>query len=87
MEELIESKRRQPGEDIASDLVAVRDEDGSRLSGRSWPIRSSRSLARALRRRSTSSDNAITRCSPTLISGLVTSGKASWEDVSRRRCA
>jgi cytochrome P450 len=32
MAELIESKRREPGEDISSDLIAARDEDGSRLS-------------------------------------------------------
>ena len=32
MAELIATKRAQPGEDITSDLIAARDEDGSRLS-------------------------------------------------------
>lgn len=32
MTDLIASKRETPGEDIASDLIAARDEDGSRLS-------------------------------------------------------
>ena len=32
MGELIADKRRDPGEDITSDLIAARDEDGSRLS-------------------------------------------------------
>ncbi|MFC4057186.1 cytochrome P450 [Planomonospora corallina] len=31
MAEFIEAKRRDPGEDITSDLIAARDEDGSRL--------------------------------------------------------
>ncbi|WP_018908123.1 cytochrome P450 family protein [Salinispora arenicola] len=32
MADLIESKRRTPGEDITTDLIAAREEDGSRLS-------------------------------------------------------
>jgi cytochrome P450 len=32
MEELIAAKRREPGEDITSDLIAARDEEGSQLT-------------------------------------------------------
>jgi cytochrome P450 len=82
MEELIESKRRQPGEDIASDLVAVRDEDGSRLSEQELADTIFAILGAGSETTINFVDNAITA----LLTHpdqreLVTSGKASWEDV------
>lgn len=82
MEDLIESKRRQPGEDIASDLVAVRDEDGSRLSEQELADTIFAILGAGSETTINFVDNAITA----LLTHpdqreLVTSGKASWEDV------
>lgn len=82
MEELIESKRRHPGEDIASDLVAVRDEDGSRLSEQELADTIFAILGAGSETTINFVDNAITA----LLTHpdqreLVTSGKASWEDV------
>ena len=82
MEELIESKRRQPGEDIASDLVAVRDEDGSRLSEQELADTIFAILGAGSETTINFVDNAITAMlTHPDQRELVTSGKASWEDV------
>lgn len=82
MEELIESKRRHPGEDIASDLVAVRDEDGSRLSEQELADTIFAILGAGSETTINFVDNAITAMlTHPDQRELVTSGKASWEDV------
>jgi cytochrome P450 len=82
MAELIESKRRQPGEDITSDLIAARDEDGSRLSEQELTDTIFAILGAGSETTINFFDNAITA----LLThpdqrALVTSGKASWDDV------
>ncbi|MGE5828782.1 MAG: cytochrome P450 family protein [Micromonosporaceae bacterium] len=82
MAELIESKRRQPGEDITSDLIAARDEDGSRLSEQELTDTIFAILGAGSETTINFFDNAITA----LLTHpdqreLVTSGKASWDDV------
>lgn len=80
--EFIESKRRQPGEDIASDLIAARDEDGSRLSEQELTDTIFAIFGAGSETTINFFDNAITA----LLTHpeqrkLVTSGKVSWEDV------
>jgi len=82
MAELIETKRRQPGEDITSDLIAARDEDGSRLSEQELTDTIFAILGAGSETTINFFDNAITA----LLTHpdqreLVTSGKASWDDV------
>lgn len=82
MAELIETKRRQLGEDITSDLIAARDEDGSRLSEQELTDTIFAILGAGSETTINFFDNAITA----LLSHpdqreLVTSGKASWDDV------
>jgi cytochrome P450 len=82
MEELIAEKRAHPGEDITSDLVAARDEDGTRLS----EVELTDSIFAILGAGSETTinffDNAITG----LLSNpyqlkLVKRGRATWDDV------
>jgi cytochrome P450 len=82
MAELIETKRRQPGEDITSDLIAARDEDGSRLTEQELTDTIFAILGAGSETTINFFDNAITA----LLTqpdqrALVTSGKASWDDV------
>lgn len=82
MAELIETKRRQPGEDITSDLIAAQDEDGSRLSEQELTDTIFAILGAGSETTINFFDNAITA----LLTHpgqreLVTSGKASWDDV------
>ncbi|MEU8122594.1 cytochrome P450 [Spirillospora sp. NPDC049024] len=82
MAELIEAKRREPGEDITSDLIAARDEDGSRLSEAELTDTIFAILGAGSETTINFFDNAITA----LLThpeqrALVTSGRASWADV------
>ena len=80
--EFIEAKRRQPGEDIASDLIAARDEDGSRLTEQELTDTIFAIFGAGSETTINFFDNAITA----LLTHpeqreLVTSGKVSWDDV------
>jgi cytochrome P450 len=82
MADLIALKRAEPGEDITSDLIAARDEDGSRLSEQELTDTIFAILGAGSETTINFFDNAITA----LLSNpeqreLVTSGAASWEDV------
>ncbi|GAA3748839.1 cytochrome P450 family protein [Salinactinospora qingdaonensis] len=82
MEELIAAKRESPGEDITSDLIAARDEDGSRLSEAELTDTIFAILGAGSETTINFFDNAITA----LLTHpeqreLVTSGNASWDDV------
>ncbi|MFB7915448.1 cytochrome P450 [Streptomyces sp. NPDC056061] len=82
MAELIADKRREPGEDITSDLVAARDEDGSRLSEDELTDTIFAILGAGSETTINFFDNAITA----LLSNphqleLVRSGRATWDDV------
>ena len=82
MAELIEIKRRQPGEDITSDLIAAQDEDGSRLSEQELTDTIFAILGAGSETTINFFDNAITA----LLTHpdqreLVISGAASWDDV------
>ncbi|MGY5106025.1 cytochrome P450, partial [Streptomyces sp. 900105245] len=82
MADLIADKRREPGEDITSDLVAARDEDGSRLSEDELTDTIFAILGAGSETTINFFDNAITA----LLSDrsqleLVRSGRATWDDV------
>ncbi|HLU75380.1 MAG TPA: cytochrome P450 [Nonomuraea sp.] len=82
MEDLIAAKRREPGEDIASDLIAARDEDGSRLSESELTDTIFAILGAGSETTINFIDNALTA----LLTDpeqrrLVTSGEATWEQV------
>ncbi|MFF0429990.1 cytochrome P450 [Streptomyces sp. NPDC004520] len=82
MEELVAQKRANPGEDITSDLIAARDEDGSRLSEAELCDTIFAILGAGSETTINFFDNAITA----LLSHpeqlrLVLSGEASWDDV------
>jgi 2-hydroxy-5-methyl-1-naphthoate 7-hydroxylase len=82
MADLIAAKRQQPGEDITSDLIAARDEDGSRLSEQELTDTIFAILGAGSETTINFFDNAITA----LLShpeqlDLVRSGQASWDDV------
>ncbi|MEV4224129.1 cytochrome P450 [Nonomuraea sp. NPDC049725] len=82
MEELIAEKRRNPGEDITSDLVAARDEDGSRLSEVELTDTIFAILGAGSETTINFFDNAITALltHPDQLD-LVRTGRASWDDV------
>lgn len=82
MEELIASKRANPGEDITSDLIAARDEDGSRLSEQELTDTIFAILGAGSETTINFFDNAVTQLlsHPDQLE-LVRSGKASWDDV------
>ncbi|NNJ08487.1 cytochrome P450, partial [Streptomyces sp. PKU-MA01144] len=74
--------RREPGEDITSDLVAARDEDGSKLSEEELTDTIFAILGAGSETTINFFDNAITA----LLSDrsqleLVRSGRATWDDV------
>jgi len=82
MRQLIEGKRREPGEDITSDLIAARDEDGSRLSEDELTDTIFAILGAGSETTINFFDNAITA----LLAHpdqreLVISGAVSWDDV------
>ena len=82
MAELIAAKRKEPGEDITSDLIAARDEDGSRLSEDELTDTIFAILGAGSETTINFFDNAITALltHPEQLE-LVTSGRASWDDV------
>lgn len=82
MAELIASKRAHPAEDITSDLVAARDEDGSRLSEQELTDTIFAILGAGSETTINFFDNAITSLltHPQQLE-LVRSGRATWEDV------
>ncbi len=82
MADLIADKRREPGEDITSDLVAARDEDGSRLSEEELTDTIFAILGAGSETTINFFDNAITALlsDPAQLE-LVRSGQATWDDV------
>lgn len=82
MEELIAEKRANPGEDITSDLIAARDEDGSRLSEQELCDTIFAILGAGSETTINFFDNAITALltHPDQLE-LVKSGEVSWEQV------
>ncbi|MHC0430265.1 cytochrome P450 family protein [Streptomyces sp. O3] len=82
MEELVAQKRAEPGEDITSDLIAARDEDGSRLSEAELCDTIFAILGAGSETTINFFDNAITALlsHPEQLE-LVTSGRAAWDDV------
>ncbi|MFC0863852.1 cytochrome P450 [Sphaerimonospora cavernae] len=82
MEELIAEKRRNPGEDITSDLVAARDEDGTRLSEVELTDTIFAILGAGSETTINFFDNAITSLltHPEQLD-LVRTGQATWDDV------
>lgn len=82
MAELIAVKRREPGEDITSDLIAARDEDGSRLSEQELTDTIFAILGAGSETTINFLDNAITALltHPEQLE-MVRSGGASWDDV------
>jgi cytochrome P450 len=82
MAELIAAKRANPGEDITSDLIAARDEDGSRLSEAELTDTIFAILGAGSETTINFFDNAITALLTNPAQRkLVTSGQASWDDV------
>jgi cytochrome P450 len=82
MADLIAYKRENPGEDITSDLIAARDEDGSRLSETELTDTIFAILGAGSETTINFFDNSITA----LLTHpdqreLVTSGKIGWDDV------
>ncbi len=82
MADLIAVKRREPGEDITSDLIAARDEDGSRLS----EVELTDTIFAILGAGSETTINFLDNAVTALLSHpdqleLVRSGGASWDDV------
>lgn len=82
MAELIAAKRAEPGEDITSDLIAARDEDGSRLSEQELADTIFAILGAGSETTINFFDNAVTALlrHPEQLE-LVRSGAASWDDV------
>jgi cytochrome P450 len=82
MADHIAAKRREPGEDITSDLIAAQDEDGSRLSEVELTDTIFAILGAGSETTINFFDNAITALltHPDQLA-LVTSGQASWDDV------
>jgi cytochrome P450 len=82
MADLIAAKRATPGEDITSDLIAARDEDGSRLSEAELTDTIFAILGAGSETTINFFDNAITQLltHPDQLE-LVLSGGASWDDV------
>ena len=82
MADLIAYKRENPAEDITSDLIAARDEDGSRLSEQELADTIFAILGAGSETTINFFDNSITSLlsNPEQLA-LVTSGQASWDDV------
>jgi cytochrome P450 len=82
MEQLIADKRATPGEDITTDLIQARDEDGSRLSEQELCDTIFAILGAGSETTINFFDNAVTQLltHPDQLE-LVLSGQASWDDV------
>ena len=82
MDELIATKRANPGEDITSDLIAARDEDGSRLSEQELADTIFAILGAGSETTINFFDNAITALltHPDQLA-LVKSGEVAWSEV------
>lgn len=82
MADLIADKRREPGEDITSDLIAARDEDGSRLTEQELTDTIFAILGAGSETTINFFDNAITALltNPDQLE-MVRSGQAGWDDV------
>ncbi|WP_150238108.1 cytochrome P450 family protein [Nocardiopsis quinghaiensis] len=82
MSELIARKRREPGEDITSDLIAAQDEDGSKLSDQELTDTIFAILGAGSETTINFFDNAVTALlsHPDQLE-LVVSGRVSWQDV------
>jgi cytochrome P450 len=82
MADLIATKRLEPGEDITSDLVAARDEDGSRLTEQELADTIFAILGAGSETTINFFDNAVTALltHPEQLA-LVLSGQRSWDDV------
>jgi cytochrome P450 len=82
MADLIARKRREPGEDITSDLIAARDEDGSRLSEQELTDTIFAILGAGSETTINFMDNAVTALltHPDQLA-MVRSGAATWDDV------
>lgn len=80
--EHIEEKRRNPGEDITSDLIAAREEDGSRLSESELTDSIFAILGAGSETTINFFDNAVTALlrHPDQLA-MVTSGQRPWQDV------
>lgn len=80
--DLIALKRAQPGDDITSDLIAARDEDGSLLTEQELVDTIFAILGAGSETTINFFDNAITQLltHPEQLA-LVTSGQVSWDDV------
>lgn len=83
MVELIEEKRRNPAEDITSDLIAARDEDGSALSEQELTDTIFAILGAGSETTINFLDNAVTALltHPEQLK-LVLDGERSWDDVT-----
>ncbi|HVK24304.1 MAG TPA: cytochrome P450 [Actinokineospora sp.] len=82
MADLIAEKRANPGEDITSDLIAARDEDGSRLTEQELADTIFAILGAGSETTINFFDNAVTELltHPEQLD-LVLSGQNSWDDV------
>jgi cytochrome P450 len=82
MESFIADKRANPGEDITSDLIAARDEDGTKLTEAELTDTIFAILGAGSETTINFFDNAITALlsNPDQLE-LVRSGKVSWDDV------
>jgi 2-hydroxy-5-methyl-1-naphthoate 7-hydroxylase len=82
LEDLISFKRANPGEDITSDLIAARDEDGSVLSEQELVDTTFAILGAGSETTINFFDNAVTALltHPEQLE-LVKSGQVSWDDV------
>ena len=82
MAEFIEAKRREPGEDITSDLIAARDSDGSQLTEAELTDTIFAILGAGSETTINFFDNAITALlTHPRQRAMVASGQASWDDV------
>jgi cytochrome P450 len=82
MRELIADKRQAPGDDLTSDLIAVRDEDGGRLSEEELAGTLFTLLGGGHETVLDLVDNAVTALLRDPVQrGLVLTGQASWDDV------
>ena len=82
MNDLIALKQREPGDDLTTDLIAARDEEGAAMSGKELADNLILLLTAGYETTVNLLDNAIARLltHPGQLD-LVRSGRASWDDV------